>query len=435
MPQNTLSSTPKNLIGTSYPTVRIHNIECVDQGDSQLLSGRVDELTLWFRLPASLEIDPADASPFVTAAFIPAMLLGEALSVDDEYRVSTGLAASLPRLHDIYSAWNPLFKPVRLEARLAQSQAANPGGGCFFSGGVDGTYSLLKNLDTVRYALLINGFDFNMDDEAWGAMVARNRQFCQAMDRELVAIETNFKSFTSAFGLARAANYGSVLAAIAQVLRLETVYISTGDSYRWVVPEGSHVLTDPLWSTEVTTIVHDGLEANRSKKIAFIRNYPLAMENLWVCWESPDYNCGRCSKCIRTWIALTLNGIEDFHFVNEVSIKDLKSLSVTDEDDRIFFEAFMEEARDKELLTIYKILRNRILMFEFRTLVRKTLALCFPRLDRWLLARRPAADRQVEIGFLPRYSDSLVLARVRAHRAAGELHQEVPRIGSVYEGG
>jgi hypothetical protein len=60
--------------------------------------------------------------------------------------------------------------------------------------------------------------------------------------------------------------------------------------------------------------VHDDVEATRLEKISkYIAHSALALETLQVCWD-PDpgtLNCGRCSKCIWTMLALHIAGVLD----------------------------------------------------------------------------------------------------------------------------
>ena len=44
-------------------------------------------------------------------------------------------------------------------------------------------------------------------------------------------------------------------------------------------------------------------------KVRKIASYPLALQNLRVCTDIiPEYNCGKCEKCLRTMIALEIVG-------------------------------------------------------------------------------------------------------------------------------
>ncbi|MGA9190365.1 MAG: hypothetical protein WBZ24_01410, partial [Anaerolineales bacterium] len=64
-------------------------------------------------------------------------------------------------------------------------------------------------------------------------------------------------------------------------------------------PHGSHPHTDPLYSTGGTKFIHYAYEAARYDKLEFLRRFPLALDNLRVCFDSESGdNCGRCRKCL-----------------------------------------------------------------------------------------------------------------------------------------
>ena len=91
--------------------------------------------------------------------------------------------------------------------------------------------------------------------------------------------------------------FGAVLAAIGLCLSgsLSTVLIGSGYSYDDLVPQGSHPLLDPLWSTGALRIVHDGAETTRMRKVEVIARETAALRMLRVCGEQPEseMNCGR----------------------------------------------------------------------------------------------------------------------------------------------
>jgi hypothetical protein len=67
--------------------------------------------------------------------------------------------------------------------------------------------------------------------------------------------------------------HGAALAAVALLFqdRLGKILIPPTYSYADLLPWGSHPLLDPLWSTEQTTIEHEGCEATRVEKAAYIQ--------------------------------------------------------------------------------------------------------------------------------------------------------------------
>lgn len=127
----------------------------------------------------------------------------------------------------------------------------------------------------------------------------------------LLNVETNLRSLSDEYvswGMYHGAALASVALAAASLFR--KVYIPSSYSYAELFLWGSHPLLDPLWSTEATTLVHDGCEAGRLEKIMRISAHDAARQHLRVCWENvaQQYNCGTCEKCLRTMIGLRIAG-------------------------------------------------------------------------------------------------------------------------------
>jgi hypothetical protein len=90
------------------------------------------------------------------------------------------------------------------------------------------------------------------------------------------------------------------------------VLVPSTDAYADALPWGSHPLVDELWSTERTTVLPDGAEATRAAKLErLVAHDPLARRHLRVCLVNAggDFNCGRCSKCVRTRLTLYALGV------------------------------------------------------------------------------------------------------------------------------
>lgn len=88
------------------------------------------------------------------------------------------------------------------------------------------------------------------------------------------------------------------------------IYIASSHTYQGLFPWGSHPVVDHHWSSERLWFEHDGCEATRVQKIKLISETPPALSALRVCWMSSGgiYNCGTCSKCVRTMISLAAIG-------------------------------------------------------------------------------------------------------------------------------
>ena len=66
----------------------------------------------------------------------------------------------------------------------------------------------------------------------------------------------------------------------------------------------------PYLSTETFTAYNSNSAMNRNEKIQFISKFPATYKHLTVCYTGSE-NCGRCTKCLRTLLALDVLGVLD----------------------------------------------------------------------------------------------------------------------------
>jgi hypothetical protein len=299
-------STSSNLGVHVGPVVRLETGRTVTVSAPIAIGSKRHEI--WYRV--SKESVAPTAETFLAAALLPAMKIGAGLHVADP--ISPRLLRALPKIQDILTTWDRTFQRVSIEAQPAGAQAEPPacGVGCFFSGGVDSWYSVLKHREEISKLILVHGFDIPLENTILRERVSRAIRGTAAELRiPLIEVETNLHEFSRQH-LSWEFYHGAALASIALLLspQFATVYVAASDTYALLVPWGSHPLLDPLWSTEGTEIVHDGCEATREEKLVSIAQSELALRSLRVCWENRDreYNCGRCEKCLRTMAGLRI---------------------------------------------------------------------------------------------------------------------------------
>jgi hypothetical protein len=314
--------------GTDQPLV-VRDIQLRDEPPGLVLSCRLDgagvDAPYWIRFPA--ELGPhvvADGDPFLPVALLLAMRQRRRLVL--ETGVSPALLEATPRIMELYRGWSagshtPLH-PVDITAKPSARPRAGTASGAFFSCGVDSFYTLLRNVArypvtdsrAIHHLLVVQGFDIALDRTELYAVTRRNAAAVAAVfGRSLLPVQTNVRTFLDGLDWAALA-HGAALASVGHVFGklLHTVYIPATDALpRLYVPAlGSHPALDPLWSTEAVELVHEGAETRRVDKIRALAASPLALRYLRVCWENQGapYNCGRCGKCTRTMVHLTLAG-------------------------------------------------------------------------------------------------------------------------------
>ena len=278
---------------------------------------------MWFAVPARFDGDVAvDGDPFLPVLALVGM--GHRVPIEMP-EVSTELLDGCTRITEIYDGWStalgdglrrvPIVAPTRPRPRTGRAA------GAFFSGGVDSTYTLLRNHDRyppgdarrIQYLLLGHGLDVSLDDQAlFTRVLATARDFADAHGVDLIPVRTNVRAFTTGIDWGRYA-HGPCLAAVGHVFSplLHTLYVASGSWFTTLKPWGSHPDIDGRWSSERLEFVHHGIEATRAEKVRRIANSEVALRTLRVCWRNLDneFNCGRCEKCLRTMFALSCCGV------------------------------------------------------------------------------------------------------------------------------
>ncbi len=307
-----------------------------------------------------IEVAP---EPFLVAALLPAMAVGAPLRVQGP--VSPRLLASLPRVQEIFATWDRRLRQVPIHTR--EAVASSPPGlevGCFFSGGVDSWYSVLKHRTEVSTLVFVHGFDIPLANTALRNTVARSlREACAALGMRLIEVETNVRELSEAY-VPWEFYHGAAMASVAHVLgsRLRKIYIASSATYANLVPNGTHPILDSLWSTESTELVHDGCEATKMEKIARVAACDVALRSLRVCFENPngEYNCGRCQKCLHTMVSLRLVGALERcpTFAGSLDLKAVARIKFTDPIVRARIEDILHTAEIAGDQALVRALRN-----------------------------------------------------------------------------
>jgi hypothetical protein len=307
----------------------------INSGDTTEISVIVDDFQLWYSVPETWPV-VLHGDPFAIAGLLPAMATGRDLHLPDELPISIGVLERLERLQQIFLAWGPAlgtkFSRVQVRATVGAAPPAVPGLGSYFSGGVDGTYTFLKHRPNVAHAIFLKGIDMQVtNDGLYQEALQANREFVEARGAAVISAATNVRFFGHHFGLSWNTYLGAGLASMASAIRLEQVLLAAGHTWGEMRPNGTHPLTDPLWSGGSTTIIRDGEEARRSQKLAAIAVDPGALAILRVCWQDNGYNCGTCEKCLRTMAAIELLGLTASRFPRFPGIEVLEKQRITDE--------------------------------------------------------------------------------------------------------
>jgi hypothetical protein len=263
---------------------------------------------------AGLFTDPGRGDHALAVALLHAMARG--LDIRVAGAVSPRLLDGLETLQAIWHRWVPArYTPVRIAVETeaeAPAAPADAGAVVAFSGGVDGTYSFFRHLTGAAgratrrpaAALLVHGMDIPLDQpETFAGALARGARMLEGTDVPILPMRTSARSL----GMSWEQSYGLQLIGCFLCLQgsFRAAVKASGEPWEGLVmPWGSTPLTDPLCSTAVMEILHDGCEASRTEKVDWLVRQTSVSGDLRVCWEGPalDRNCGQCEKCVRTML-------------------------------------------------------------------------------------------------------------------------------------
>lgn len=288
--------------------VLIDRLTLYCDADGKELSAFVDGERVWFRFPSDAPV-ALSAEPFLAVALQEAMVRGAPLRLAAPCTIPTRLLAGLYAMQDLFVCWNGEdFRRVPIEAALNDEVVGSEITLSAFSGGIDSSFTYVTERHNITHLLLVQGFDGNFGDDVWAQSVEARSRFALAEGKTLLPVSTNARKFMEGRKLSWSVLHGSLLGALGVALRARRMLVPSSFTLDELFPWGSHPLLDPLWSTDVTQVVHHGSATRRTAKTAAIAEYPAALAQLQVCWRGVNANCGACPKCVRTSLALHLLG-------------------------------------------------------------------------------------------------------------------------------
>lgn len=257
-----------------------------------------------------------DASPFLASLLFCSMKGNENITIEGS--VSQKLLQSTEEIMNLMESWNMGMKSVSIKIKQTRKDTINKKNvALFFSGGVDSSYTYLKNKkegkNKITHLITVHGFDIKLEsDSLFKEAIKPIKNFAKKEKIEVIVVKTNIRQITDRY-VEWEDQCGSAMAAVSLALRngFKEVYFSGGMEYSALRPLGSHPHLDPLWSTETLQVIHDGIERNRLEKVRYISSSNKMLINLRVCWRNKkgSYNCCECEKCFRTMIMLEAVGV------------------------------------------------------------------------------------------------------------------------------
>jgi hypothetical protein len=254
-------------------------------------------------------------NPFVPLATLYATALGEDLTV--ETPASARLVAGAEQASALFAAWWG-YRAARIEAPVQEPAPRGEAVAALFSGGLDTSATLIRSLggdidERATHLITMYGSEFRLSPRVQDEIFQGNVRAAAEYGLPLIRVTTNAqRCLRSVIGWPR--THGAAFASLGLALGplFRTVLVGASQLPDAERPHGSRPELDPLWSTEATTIRHDGAELGKLGRAEVVARSPIALNHLTVCWKvDTARNCGRCEKCLRTMTCLEVaNALE-----------------------------------------------------------------------------------------------------------------------------
>lgn len=335
--------------------------------DYNEVSAYVDGDRVFFRAPRQYELE-CRAEPFLGIALLEAMVRNADIRIEETLPLSEKLYKVLPEIQAIYACWNSELHKVNIDARLDSMKNTYQNVASFFSAGVDGSHTLCRHLTDITHLIMLSNFEPGGNTaEAWRRNVEKQTIFARSIGKDLIPIETNAKQWSYQRKISWGFAQGLVLSSMGPQLKAKRIYIASSHTYKELFPWGTHPLTDSMWSTESTEVIHDGAGFRRSEKMMSLCKNQKLLDNLRVCWRRAHENCGECPKCIRTMLSLYLLGASCQALPRlDSNFADLKRLRAYDESGATFLEDLLILAKITGNQKVYRVLRRYYQRYQIR---------------------------------------------------------------------
>ncbi|WP_119300915.1 hypothetical protein [Dongia deserti] len=356
---------------------------------------------------------PLEVYDFAVVAAIYAAMR-EGIPVHVEGPVTAELLRNLEEFQEAWAMWRSTHRPVQITADqiLPAQQSPSRRGVFAFSGGVDGTFALLRHhagragLRTARpvCAMLVWGFDLPLDNQsAFDRAHGSISDMMGPLGIPLVTVRTNWRAHLSRDWLME--YHAALSACLLQFRGLANVGVcGAGEDYsQLAVPWGSNPVTNHLLSGGGFQLHTEGGGFTRTERVRLICDYPDVAAKLRVCWEGPKTggNCGVCEKCIRTKLNFLANKQEPLCFDRRPTDMEILRLTARNQVQLAFLNEIMAAARKNGasgpwLSSLRLAIAKNRLMLPARTFGRRVAARMRPLLGRPVVIKAEQRAPQVQ---------------------------------------
>lgn len=335
---------------------------------------------------------------FAVAAILP-YAMHKNYNVHLEGCVSQEFIASLQECQDLWTLWRPeLYHKVTITCDGFDAPQISLGNKAVmaFSGGVDACYSLHAHQRkllgernrNIELGLLIIGFDIDRDNLDWIKIAEEaNRKILASYGAKQTVVETNWKDYCVDWEMSFGFGVTTTLHHFNKSHQFG-VWSADEDYLFEVRPWGNHSSQNPLLSDRSFPIVATGAGLDRSSKVKVISENPEVLSNIRVCWAFPVglLNCGRCEKCVRTYLNFKIAGVDVVDVISPVlKPSDISRIKIKHYPAKMFYIEILKNSGGLNL-NYRRAVRHVIVMSKFYIAVKKFLD-HRPKLKKFIMSK------------------------------------------------
>jgi len=336
-------------------------------------TGNRVELAGWEE-PIFYEVSGVDLPPLTNYAFAVWHILPKALAEHFDFTidgpVDAETLANATRMARTWELWQPrVFRAATVRATVTPPPPP-PGRMSeltLYSAGIDSTHMLLSRgrLDRPGSALTIHGMDYSHETQRpFDELLEITGPLLTRLNYRRIFVRSNAIRLAHGFH-----GWGMLLAGHAFLLSgLFGSALFAADS-TWeedmaIFPWGSNHVTDRYFSGYDFHLRPQHDTVTRSEKVAAIAAVPDALRSVSFCKDRSvrPYNCGVCTKCVRTKVMFLLmtGAIPSIFHNNSYSERLLEVLPLNDRSETSFLVDVYQRARDSGRLELVPGLEQRM---------------------------------------------------------------------------
>jgi len=265
-------------------------------------------------------VDHAD--PFIPILWIECLEFQDTLKT--ELPVSKKLYEGIQEIELAFADWYSglHYAKVDIPNRVQRPRSNEENAGSTFSAGVDSWYTFLRNRERrldyknpINHLLMMAGYEQPLSNDRHGKL--RQPSIEKIADYFGVTAFVGESNFRDVLKADVEYQIGASLASAALTVsnQINTWYFPS--TYMWNLKTffSSHPYTDEKWANESVKIYHDGVETGRASKLKYAleKEPEIVLKYMYSCMRNlpSEKCCGKCYKCTRNLIVITLMGLQD----------------------------------------------------------------------------------------------------------------------------